>query len=232
MQWLPVYEAAPKGGKRCFPSRRHESVLPLKISAGRAPVFRPTGFTSPSELSPPLNCGCFDVAAPLAVSAKRVTDKESRDEARFARPLCPFSPNFRPTPPDSCSFFHKFLISRIYLTKFSVNFCPLFTNLRMEKEKILQSYRAGDILNLVKRKENIAITEYRAGPPAMSKPYITSNEQRVDSAMGCPSHSACLLSFCFIHRVRPAGWVAPQRKTIDNVIFTGGCLNGLFTDCQ
>lgn len=60
----------------------------------------------------------------------------------------------------------------------------------------------------------------------MSKPYITSNEQRVDSAMGCPSHSACLLSFCFIHRVRPAGWVAPQRKTIDNVIFTGGCLNG------
>ena len=53
----------------------------------------------------------------------------------WASPLCPFSPNFRPTPPDSCSFFHKFLISRIYLTKFSVNFCPLFTNLRMEKKK-------------------------------------------------------------------------------------------------
>ena len=62
------------------------SVLPLKISAGRAPVFRPAGFTPPAELSPPLNCGCFDVAAPLAVSAKRVTDKESRDESRFVQP--------------------------------------------------------------------------------------------------------------------------------------------------
>lgn len=147
-------------------------------------------------------------------------------------PPLSFLPKFPPHTALFLLLFHKFLISRIYFTKFSVNFCPLFTNLRMEKEKILQSCRAGDILNLVKRKENIAITEYRAGPPAMSKPYITSNEQRVDSAMGCPSHSACLLSFCFIHRVRPAGWVAPQRKTIDNVIFTGGCLNGLFTDRQ
>ena len=34
-----------------------------------------------------MNCGCSDVAAPLAVSAKRVTDKERRDESRFARPL-------------------------------------------------------------------------------------------------------------------------------------------------
>ena len=34
-----------------------------------------------------MNRGGSDVAAPLAVSAKRVTDKESRDEARFARPL-------------------------------------------------------------------------------------------------------------------------------------------------
>lgn len=194
-----------------------------------------------AKQAPPAFTACGGGAAPshfpthpIRPPAVSLLHPVSR-RARFARPLCPFSPNFHLTPPYSCSFFHKFLISRIYLTKFSVNFCPLFTNLRMEKEKILQSCRAGDILKPVKRKENIAITEYRAGPPAMSKPYITSNEQRVDSAMGCPSHSACLLSFCFIcfiHRVRPAGWVAPQRKTIDNVIFTGGCLNGLFTDRQ
>lgn len=203
----------------------------------RVPGAARPGFAGARQ-APPAGAACGGGAAPshfpthpIRPPAVSLLHPVSR-RARFARPLCPFSPNFRPTPPDSCSFFHKFLISRIYLTKFSVNFCPLFTNLRMEKEKILQSCRAGDILNSVKRKENIAITEYRAGPPAMSKPYITSNEQRVDSAMGCPSHSACLLSFCFIHRVRPAGWVAPQRKTIDNVIFTGGCLNGLFTDRQ
>ena len=32
-----------------------------------------------------MNRGGSDVAAPLAVSAKRVTDKESRDESRFAQ---------------------------------------------------------------------------------------------------------------------------------------------------
>ena len=35
--------------------------------------------------TPPMNCGCSDVAAPSAVNAKRVTDKESRAEARFVR---------------------------------------------------------------------------------------------------------------------------------------------------
>ena len=34
-----------------------------------------------------MNRGGSDVAAPLAVRAKRVTDKESRDEPRFARLL-------------------------------------------------------------------------------------------------------------------------------------------------
>ena len=35
--------------------------------------------------TPPMNCGCSDVTAPSVVSAKRVTDKKSRAEARFAR---------------------------------------------------------------------------------------------------------------------------------------------------
>ena len=72
----------------------------------------------------------------------------------------------------------------------------------------------------------------------MRQIHITSNEQRVDSAMGYPSRSVCLLSFCFY----PPGMdkrlsglrlsKCRSKETIDNVLLTGGCLNGLFTDRQ
>ena len=64
-----------------------KSVLPLKILRAGPLCSGLRVSRLHRSYTPPVNRGCSDVAAPLAVRAKRVTDKESRDEPRFARLL-------------------------------------------------------------------------------------------------------------------------------------------------
>ena len=55
-----------------------KSVLPLKIPVGQGLCSGPQISRLHRSYRPPMNCGGSDVAAPLAVSAKRVTDKEEQ----------------------------------------------------------------------------------------------------------------------------------------------------------